>query len=143
MNNNPLNNLIVKKDIDIPQEAIKMLKDKNFASLATINIDGSPQVSVVWIDYKDNLILINTAKNRIKTNNMERDPRVSISVANRENPYYQITFKGIVKEISENNADEHIHSLARKYLNQNTYPITKKETRVIVSIEPQKYYIMK
>ena len=52
--------------MDIPQEAIKMLKDKNFASLATINIDGSPQVSVVWIDYKDNLILINTAKNRIR-----------------------------------------------------------------------------
>ena len=128
--------------MNITKEAIKILEGKNFASLATINSDGSPQVSVVWIDYKDNHILINTAKNRIKTNNMERDPRVSISVTDTKNPYYQITFKGIVKNISESNADNHIHSLAKKYLNQDKYPISDKEIRVIVSIEPLKFYIM-
>ena len=128
--------------MNITKEAIKILEGKNFASLATINSDGSPQVSVVWIDYKDNHILINTAKNRIKTNNMERDPRVSISVTDTKNPYYQITFKGIVKNISESNADDHIHSLAKKYLNQDKYPISDKEIRVIVSIEPLKFYIM-
>ena len=128
--------------MNITKEAIKILEGKNFASLATINRDGSPQVSVVWIDYNDNHILINTAKNRIKTNNMERDPRVSISVTDAQNPYYQITFKGIVKNISESNADDHIHSLAKKYLNQDKYPISDKEIRVIVSIEPLKFYIM-
>ena len=128
--------------MNITKEAIKILEGKNFASLATINSDGSPQVSVVWIDYKDNHILINTAKNRIKTNNMERDPRVSISVTDTNNPYYQITFKGIVKNISESNADDHIHSLAKKYLNQDKYPISDKEIRVIVSIEPLKFHIM-
>ena len=128
--------------MNITKEAIKILEGKNFASLATINSDGSPQVSVVWIDYKDNHILINTAKNRIKTNNMERDPRVSISVTDTKNPYYQITFKGIVKNISESNADDHIHSLAKKYLNQDKYPISDKEIRVIVSIEPLKFHIM-
>ena len=128
--------------MNIKKEAIKILEGKNFASLATINSDGSPQVSVVWIDYKDKHILINTAKNRIKTNNMKRDPRVSISVTDAKNPYYQITFKGIVKNISEPNADDHIHSLAKKYLNQDKYPISDKEIRVIVSIEPLKFYIM-
>jgi len=128
--------------MNITKEGIKILEGKNFASLATINSDGSPQVSVVWIDYKDNHILINTAKNRIKTNNMERDPRVSISVTDAKNPYYQITFKGIVKNISESNADDHINSLAKKYLNQDKYPISDKEIRVIVSIEPLKFYIM-
>ena len=128
--------------MNITKEAIKILEGKNFGSLATINRDGSPQVSVVWIDYKDNHILINTAKNRIKTNNMERDPRVSISVPDAKNPYYQITFKGIVKNISESNADDHINSLAKKYLNQDKYPISDKEIRVIVSIEPLKFYIM-
>ena len=128
--------------MNITKEAIKILEGKNFASLATINSDGSPQVSVVWIDYKDNHILINTAKNRIKTNNMERDPRVSISVTDAQNPYYQITFKGIVKNISECNANDHIHSLAKKYLNQDKYPISDKEIRVIVSIEPLKFHIM-
>ena len=128
--------------MNITKEGIKILEGKNFASLATINSDGSPQVSVVWIDYKDNHILINTAKNRIKTNNMERDPRVSISVTDAKNPYYQITFKGIVKNISESNANDHIHSLAKKYLNQDKYPISDKEIRVIISIKPLKFYIM-
>ena len=120
--------------MNITKEAIEILEGKNFASLATVNTDGSPQVSVVWIDYKDNHILINTAKDRIKTNNMERDPRVSISVTDAKNPYYQITFKGIVENISESNAEEHIHSL---------YPISNKETRVIVSIKPMTFYVMK
>ena len=53
----------------LPEEAINMLKAKNFASLATVNKDGSPQVSVVWIDYENELIMINTAKGRVKTNN--------------------------------------------------------------------------
>ena len=57
--------------MNISKEAIEILEGVNFASLATINIDGSPQVSVVWIDYKDNHILINTAKGRIKTNNIQ------------------------------------------------------------------------
>ena len=74
---------------------------------------------------------------------MERDPRVSISVTDAKNPYYQITFKGIVENISESNADEHIHSLAKKYLNQDKYPISNKETRVIVSIKPMTFYVMK
>ena len=52
------------------------------------------------------------------------------------------TLKGIVKNISESNADDHIHSLAKKYLNQDKYPISDKEIRVIVSIEPLKFYIM-
>ena len=129
--------------MNITKEAIKILEVKNFASLATVNTDGSPQVSVVWIDYKDNHILINTAKDRIKTNNMERDPRVSISVTDAKNPYYQITFKGIVENISESNAEEHIHSLAKKYLNQDKYPISNQETRVIVSIKPMTFYVMK
>ena len=49
----------------LPEEAINMLKAKNFASLATVNKDGSPQVSVVWIDYENELIMINTAKGRV------------------------------------------------------------------------------
>ena len=128
--------------MEITKEAIKILEGKNFASLATINSDGSPQVSVVWIDYKDNCILINTAKNRVKTNNMERDPRVSISITDSKDPYHQITFKGLVQSISESDAVAHIHSLSKKYLNQDKFPITKKEIRVIVSIKPLSFYVM-
>ena len=86
--------------------------------------------------------MINTAKGRVKTNNMERDPRVSVSVTDSKNPYYQITCKASVAEITEENAEEHIHSLAKKYLNEDNFPIANNETRVIVKIKPEKFFIM-
>ncbi len=127
----------------LSQDTINLLKGKNFASLATVNKDGSPQVSIVWIDYEDEVILINTAKGRVKTNNMQRDPRVSISITDSENPYYQVTIKGRVIEITEDGAVYHINSLAKKYLNEDRFPVVDNEVRVKIKIKPEKTYVMK
>ena len=127
----------------LSEDSINLLKGKNFASLATVNKDGSPQVSIVWIDYEDEVILINTAKGRVKTNNMQRDPRVSISITDSENPYYQVTIKGRVIEITEDGAVYHINSLAKKYLNEYRFPVVDNEVRVKIKIKPEKTYVMK
>ena len=127
----------------LSKDTINLLKGKNFASLATVNKDGSPQVSIVWIDYEDEVILINTAKGRVKTNNMQRDPRVSISITDSENPYYQVTIKGRVIEITEDGAVYHINSLAKKYLNEDRFPVVDNEVRVKIKIKPEKTYVMK
>ena len=127
----------------LSEDTINLLKGKNFASLATVNKDGSPQVSIVWIDYEDEVILINTAKGRVKTNNMQRDPRVSISITDSENPYYQVTIKGRVIEITEDGAVYHINSLAKKYLNEDRFPVVDNEIRVKIKIKPEKTYVMK
>tara|TARA_B100000073_G_scaffold87179_1_gene67915 strand:+ start:3692 stop:4081 length:390 start_codon:yes stop_codon:yes gene_type:complete len=127
----------------LSEDTINLLKGKNFASLATVNKDGSPQVSIVWIDYEDEIILINTAKGRVKTNNMQRDPRVSISITDSENPYYQVTIKGRVIEITEDGAVYHINSLAKKYLNEDRFPVVDNEIRVKIKIKPEKTYVMK
>ncbi|MGA9153262.1 MAG: pyridoxamine 5'-phosphate oxidase family protein [Candidatus Nitrosopolaris sp.] len=75
---------------------VKFFRGNNFAFLGTLNKDGSPQVTPTWIDIVEDegqeLILINTARDRIKQKNVSRDPRVSISVV--ENPYSMITIKG-------------------------------------------------
>ena len=62
--------------------------------------DGRPQVSPVWIDIEDNdnIILINTAQRRIKHKNVSRDPRVSLSVIDRNNPYSMVSIQGTVVE---------------------------------------------
>jgi predicted pyridoxine 5'-phosphate oxidase superfamily flavin-nucleotide-binding protein len=77
--------------VDIGDEHVsKFFESKNFAFLATVNKDGSPQVTPVWIDLvKDNagggrIILVNTAKGRLKHKNVSRDPRVSISMIDSE-----------------------------------------------------------
>jgi PPOX class probable F420-dependent enzyme len=104
---------------------VKFFRGNNFAFLGTLN-KGSPQVTPTWIDIVEDegqeIILINTARDRIKQKNVSRDPRVSISVVDEENPYSMITIKGGVVDQTTNGADEHIDKLAKRYLNAERYP---------------------
>src|SRR5919197_3614337 len=95
----------------------KIVQKSNFAFLGTLMKDGSPHVTPVWIDIADNTILINTARGRIKQKNVSRDPRVSISLIDDENPYSMVTIRGKVVEQTSDGAHEHIDKLAKKYLN--------------------------
>src|SRR5919199_3910207 len=121
----------------------KIIKKKSFAFLGTLMKDGSPHVSPVWIDIIDNTILINTAKGRIKQKNVSRDPRVSISLIDEENPYSMVTIRGQVIEQTSNGADEHIDKLAKKYLNIDRYPGHSPNTkRIILRIRPEKAFYL-
>ena len=121
----------------------KIIQKNSFAFLATLMKDGSPQVSPVWIDIVDNIILINTAKDRIKQRNVSRDPRVSISLIDAENPYSMVTIRGNVIEQTSNGADEHIDKLAKKYLNTERYPgHSPNLERVILKIKPEKIFYL-
>jgi PPOX class probable F420-dependent enzyme len=95
----------------------------NLAFLATVMEDGSPQVSPIWIAMEDGNITFNTALGRLKERNMRRDPRVAISVANRDDIYDRVTIRGRVAEMIEGEeADRQIDELARKYLGADEYP---------------------
>ena len=75
-----------KTSIVISEPVTKILKNRNFAFLGTVMKDGSPHVTPTWVDVEDNTILVNTAEGRIKQKNISRDPRVSISILDDENP---------------------------------------------------------
>jgi PPOX class probable F420-dependent enzyme len=133
-----------KKSV-LSEPVIKIIKDKNFAFLGTIMRDGRPQVSPIWIDIDDNnnIILINTANGRIKQKNITRDPRVSLSLVDKNNPYSMITIQGTVIEQTTVGADEHIDKLAKKYLNIDRYPSHSPSIqRVICKIKPEKMYYL-
>ena len=126
---------------EITEPVAKLLKDKNFAFIATLMPDGSPQITPVWIDIdkNTNTILVNTASGRKKLDNISRDPRVAISVANQLNPYEMVAIRGEVVQQDTNSADEHIDKLAKKYLDLDKYPFrTPNEKRVILKIKPDK-----
>ena len=117
----------------------KLLEEPNFGTLATVMPDGGPQVSTVWVDTDGEHVLINTAQGRQKPRNLERDPRVAISVVDRNNPYRQAAIRGRVVEVTEQNADAHIDRMAKKYLGKDTYPFRGPgERRVVVKIEPDR-----
>jgi PPOX class probable F420-dependent enzyme len=123
----------------IPDEAKPLLEGKHFAHVATINADGSPQVSAVWIGLDGDLVTFNTAEGRLKTKNLHRNPDVAISITNQENPYENLILQGKVVEMTADGADDDIDALAKRYLDADSYPFRQEgEERVIVKIEPQK-----
>ena len=124
---------------------VNFFRGNNFAFLGTLNKDGSPQVTPTWIDIAEDegqeLILINTARDRIKQKNVSRDPRVSISVVDEENLYSMITIKGRVVDQTTDGADEHIDKLAKRYLNAERYPAHSSNVkRIILKIKPEKIF---
>ena len=123
----------------IPDEAKHLFENKDFAHIATLNGDGSPQVSAVWVGLDGDNVTFNTAEGRLKTKNLQRDERVAISIAASENPYENLIIQGKVVEMTHDGADEDIDALAKRYLGADSYPFRQPgEERVIVKIAPQK-----
>jgi len=116
----------------------KLFLEPNFAHLATLMPDGSPQVTPVWVDLEDGRILVNTAEGRAKPRNVRRDPRVAISITKQDNPYASAFIRGRVAEMRHEGADELVDRLAKKYIGQDRYPWRQPgEQRVIMVIEPE------
>ena len=135
-----------KHENSITDPSIKSLfENKNFAFVATSMKDGSPHVTPTWVDIEDSYILINTALGRVKQKNVARDPRVSLSVADNNNPYHMVTVNGeIVEQITGEEAEKHIDKLAKKYLNKDKYPgRAPGENRILLKIKPKKVVHMK
>ena len=125
----------------IPASHADLLTKPAFAHLATVNADGSPQVTPVWVDFDGTNVIINTARGRVKTKNLAREPRIAVSIADPENPYRYVGIQGRVAEMTEAGADAHIDKMAKKYMGKDSYPFrTPTEVRVIVKITPDKVH---
>ncbi|HEX6401427.1 MAG TPA: PPOX class F420-dependent oxidoreductase [Actinomycetota bacterium] len=125
--------------MELDDRARRALAGANFAAIATSMPDGAPHVSTVWIDADGDDVLVNTAEGRVKTENVRRDPRVSISLIDREDPYEQVVIHGTVVDVSTDGADGHIDRLAKKYLGVDAYPWRDaQEQRVILRIRPDR-----
>ena len=123
----------------IPQAFVDLFSKRAFGNLGTLMPDGRPQVTPVWCDYDGTHVRVNSAKGRQKDRNMRRDPRVAITVVDPDNPYRYLEVRGRVVEITEAGADNHIDSLAKKYLGVDTYPYRQAgEVRVIYKIKPER-----
>jgi PPOX class probable F420-dependent enzyme len=126
---------------EIDDSVIRLLTGKNFAFVATLMKDGSPQITPTWIDYDGKTILINTAEGRTKQKNLSRDQRVAISIVDQNNPYNMVTIRGKVIEQTSKGADEHIDKLAKRYLGVDKYPFrSPTEKRIILKVTPEKIF---
>jgi PPOX class probable F420-dependent enzyme len=123
---------------NIPEKYRDLFEKKAFANLATVMPDGTPQVTPVWVDYDGSHVLVNSARGRQKDKNMERNPAVSLSIMDPDNPYRYLEVRGRVAEITEEGAEDHIDKMAKKYIGQDKYPFRQPgEVRVLYKIEPE------
>jgi len=123
----------------IPDNYSDLFNKKAFANLATINSDGTPQVTPVWVDYDGKHVIVNSARGRRKDKNMTENSAVSLAIMDPDNPYRYLEVRGRVAEITEEGADQHIDKMAKKYLGVDKYPYRRAgEVRVMYKIEPRK-----
>ncbi len=121
----------------IPEKYLDLFEKKAFCFLATLMPDGSPQVTPVWVDYDGTHVIINSARGRVKDQNMRRDPHVALAIHDPNDPYRYLQIQGKVVKIAEAGADAVIDQLAHKYLDVDRYPHhSPDEVRVTYKIEP-------
>ena len=119
----------------IPDDIRALITEPIFFHIATVNPDGSPQVSVVWADLDGDRIVFSTAEGRAKPRNLRRDPRVSISLLAPDNAYRNIIITGRAVAIEQRGMGL-IDRMARKYTDSEKYEWSQPgEVRVDVAIE--------
>ena len=119
----------------LSEKARALIARPLLASLATLNPDGSPQITPLWIDLDGDDVVFNTAQGRRKARNLERDARVAVTVIDPDDPYNVVAFQGTVTDVTTEGADAHIDALAKKYLGVDTYPMRREgEVRVRVTV---------
>lgn len=124
----------------IPEAAHHLLDDTNFAHVVTLMPDGSPQTTPVWVAREDGVAVFNTEKGRTKYRNLVRDPRVALSIHNKDTPsppheWLQIRGRAQLQDDTEN---AHIHMLSRKYTGHDYPNLGAGQQRVIVRIVADK-----
>ncbi|MEK7445772.1 MAG: PPOX class F420-dependent oxidoreductase [candidate division NC10 bacterium] len=121
--------------IALPQSVKKILQDKAYGHVVTLNADGKPQPTMVWMDVEGDEVLFNTADGRLKPKNLRRDPRVIISVQDHNDPQSYMVFHGQAS-VTEAGADEHIDTLAKRFLGVDKYPFRRPgEKRLLVRVK--------
>jgi PPOX class probable F420-dependent enzyme len=122
--------------IALPDELKSVIDGKNFAHLTTLDPDGAPQASAMWVMRDGDQIVFNTAEGRRKWRNMKNDPRVAVSISPADKSYENWSIQGTVVELRTADGVAVIDQLAHKYLGREKYPwLTPDMVRVTVVVE--------
>jgi PPOX class probable F420-dependent enzyme len=123
----------------LTNEQASFLHDEpNVGVVAALREDGTPHQTVVWVDWDGEHVLLNLASSRRKLEYLRRDPRVSVLVLDRNNPFRWLRIEGKVAEITPEGAYEHIVRQAGVYLGKEEYPRRPGEERILVKIAPER-----
>ena len=123
----------------LDDDLLKLLIQPVSCYVATTMPDGSPQLTLTWVDTDGEHILINSVRGHQKVRNIERDPRVAVAIADPADPSRYAQIRGRVLSVTEEGAVEHIEKLAQRYLG-GPYPWYggRDQTRLLITIEAER-----
>lgn len=101
--------------VEIPGSHRDLVECPRVAALTTRTRDGYPQTSVVWCDFDGECVRVNTMHGFAKERNMRRDPRVTLLCYDPRAPLRFLEVRGVVVEMTEEGAAEHLDAIASKY----------------------------
>ena len=124
----------------LSDETRQLLDAANFAHLATLMSDGSPQSVPVWVGREGDRIVICTGEKSLKARNTAREPRVALSIVDFHNPYSEVQIRGRVIERRPDPDLKTMDPISRKYTGK-PFPFREPEGRValIIEVEKEKY----
>jgi len=126
---------------DLHPVVLELARGQNFAAITTLLPDGHPQTQVMWVDTDGDHLLVNTEVHRQKFRNVERDPRVTLMIWDREDPYRFVEVRGeVVKTVKGTEAREHIDELSHKYRGR-PYQTQIRSERVVLRIAPSRQVV--
>ncbi|MDA8368232.1 MAG: PPOX class F420-dependent oxidoreductase [Actinomycetota bacterium] len=92
------------------------------ANVATVDAEGRPQITPVWVDVEDGAVVFNTARGRVKDRNLSANPNIAVSVVDPDDAFNVVVVRGTARAVEEG-ADAHIDRLAKKYMGLDEYPM--------------------
>jgi PPOX class probable F420-dependent enzyme len=126
------------KKASLPEKAKSLLDDANFVVVASSNTDGSPQTSILWAGYDGDDLLLSTIQGRKKETNWLRDPRTSVLILDKTNPYTYVEVRGTVS-MTADGGTQLIDALSQTYTGKSyTGDDGTDNVRVVVRVSPTK-----
>jgi PPOX class probable F420-dependent enzyme len=122
----------------VPPSVDRFLDGPNIAVVATLCADGSPHTAATWYDWEAGRLLLNMDHSRARLGHMRRDPRVSVTVIDREDWYRHITLTGRVSETYDDEGLADIDRLALRYTGQ-AY-LTRDSRRVSAWVDVERWH---
>jgi PPOX class probable F420-dependent enzyme len=122
----------------VPEDYKDLLSSTALVHVATIGPKDEPQSNPVWFDWDGEHVKFSQTKTRQKYRNLNRNPRIALSVVDPQNPYRYLEIRGEVTQIEEDPDLDFIDSMAKKYLGLDKYPTHQPgDERVVIFVKPR------
>jgi len=120
-------------------EVKQLIDHPNFAHLATLMPDGSPQSVPVWVGREGDRIIISTSEGSLKGKNTKRDPRIALSMIDFDNPYEEVQIRGRVVERRADPELKAIDAISHKYIGKPFPMRGEGQVTLVVGVEKVRY----